>query len=1148
MTENSRTMWITVWQILALAAVLIGLVGVVAAMPLPRTSPAAGALPAEPPACYDAAAVLTFDYRHAVGSAGYSDPEGDPESGSTFRWLLDGTPLVSGTVAEGLLLHFDGSVDGANGEIPTSTLGVAYASGQWGQALALEDTGRLGFVPDDNLDLTEGTIDLWAALRADGDDPLYTGRWHVLFYYASPGGDWLAIAQDDDSGVLYAGGDVGGQWQSAYGQRANMRGWLAGEWHHLALTYSAAGNFMRFYVDGVLAADTNEGHYWPPATGGAEFTVGGTPWDEAAYYYLDELRISARPATAAEISGRARRLDPPRANEVWLATETLLPSATLVYEYTPSDGLQAGAACSSTQLVYPGLPITNPQPLSTLLPPASTQLTLSLESTQPTTCAYAVGQPLPYEAMTPFDQGAGTTFHHTTVAGLDPDPAVLNAVYARCASHPDYLLPLYYRSLSAASPSYPRTGNLWGWWGVDKGLDYASRIDLWLGADFAPDYIRGLRRLNPAVRVLTSMNAVEHNGLPDDYYLKDIHGNKIEVWPGVYRLNMTKLYVAEYQAHYAYQLLLDGELMHDGVFIDNVMTTQSWLEFDIWGNPVQIDSDEDGIEDDPAVLDAAWKAGVVHELAVLRQLLPHALLSGHSMNVYEPDIPGLFNGVSIGFWTADVIEDKMSFTDLWNRYNLWFTLAKQPAITMIESSPPDQIAYGYDYSPWSHIPASTLEFARTYYPYVRFGLALTLMNDGYFGHEFGDTWHGNDWWYDELDFNLGLPLGPAEQVALDDAPPPNLLDNGGFESPIAAPWDLYAGLAAGGRAALSRDTLQAAEGTASARLDLWGTQPLDGQAELAQTGRPLRQGLTYDVTFWIRSDRARAVTVSVQAPGPDGLGDVFSQRVPAGTAWRRLTVSFDATETVADARLRFLVGAEPGTVWLDGVSLSEHLANLYRREFTNGLVLINGTRTPRPVSVDEGYRRLLGSQAPRYEFIVDDVLPSFVISGTWTEVTYDSGEWQALGPFYHDWAAACHEHSGSPGEARWMLPLSLSDVYTITAWWPAAPESAGWNDHVVYQVVSNQQVVTSTVLDQSTGGDEWHLVAVVSLAPGQGAQVRVRCDGTAPCIADALHVRSRARYNDGSEVSIVLLQPMDGIILARIAPYSVYLPIALKSP
>ena len=196
------------------------------------------------------------------------------------------------------------------------------------------------------------------------------------------------------------------------------------------------------------------------------------------------------------------------------------------------------------------------------------------------------------------------------------------------------------------------------------------------------------------------------------------------------------------------------------------------------------------------MLDAAWKAGVVHELTLLRQLLPHALLSGHSMDVYEPGIPDLFNGVSIGFWTADVIEDKMSFSDLWNRYNAWFTLARQPAVTMIESSPPDQISYGYDYSPWNHIPTSTLEFARTYYPYVR-RLALT-MNDGYFAHEFGDTWHGNDWWYDGSTMTwpaAGLPSWWPRRLPVAQPAPQRRL-----WLPSAAPW-VFAG-----RAALSPST------------------------------------------------------------------------------------------------------------------------------------------------------------------------------------------------------------------------------------------------------------------------------------------------------------------------------------------------------
>jgi hypothetical protein len=55
--------------------------------------------------------------------------------------------------------------------------------------------------------------------------------------------------------------------------------------------------------------------------------------------------------------------------------------------------------------------------------------------------------------------------------------------------------------------------------------------------------------------------------------------------------------------------------------------------------------------------------------------------------------------------------------------------------------------------------------------------------------------------------------------------------------------------------------------------------------------------------------------------------------------------------------------------------------------------------------------------------------------------------------------------------------------------------------------------------------------------------------GPAPCVADALHIQSEERYNDGAVVEKVTLQPMDGIILQRQKevgprsyPYLLYLP------
>jgi hypothetical protein len=1121
------------------------------------------ATPAAPPACSGAAASFTADYGYAVGSAGFSDADHDAESGSAFRWLVNGSAVASGQVGEGLLLHFETSPTGANGENAATASGVGYVAGHFGQALDLAKSGSLYFARADNLPLSEGTWEFWLAPRADGNDPIYTaaGPWQVLLYYEAPGGDNLYIAQDGNRGVLYAGGTVAGEWESAYSSAATTRAWQAGQWHHVAFTFSTTGNFMRFYLDGALVADTNEGHYWAPSTGGNRFAVGGTLWATAAHYWLDEVRLSGRVADASEIAARSHRTNAAEPNEVWLPTKGLAAGSTLAYEFTPRAGGQNGAPCTSAALIYPGIPITDARPPSTLLPPGSMSIPLSVTTSEATVCAWAVGQPAPYGQMTPFDPATPQQIHTTTVTGLDPNPAVVNDVYVRCAIHSDYLMHLQYRSLGAANPRFPRTGNLWGAWNfLDRGLDAMARIDLWLGADaLSPDQMRDLRGLNPDALILTSVNAVENNDLSDPrcngcqgagcdaWFLKDVNGHKIEVWPGAYRINLTLPQVAEYQACYAYMTVLDKGLMPDGVFFDNVMTTQSWLTQDIYGDPIQIDANGDGIADDPAVLDTAWKAGVFHEIRTFRGFMPYAIASNHSTDIYEPEVAGLFNGVSIGFATANVIEGEEAFADVFARYRDWLRLAVPPRVTMVESSPIDLIAYGYDYEPLSKIPPSTLEFARTYYPWMRFGLALTLMDDGYFAHEFGDTWHGNDWWYDELDFDLGYPLAAAERVPVDGFDPgPNRIENAGFEQPIGGTWQLWADTGSGCAAALNRDTTALApEGNAAARVDVTATCADDWRIELAQHNRSLVQGTSYDVSFWARSSVTRTIGLSSQKDSPNWDGYGLSQTFAIGPAWREYTATFEANTTASDARIQFFLGDARSTVWLDNVRLTLHPPDVYRRDYDNGVVLLNGTHEEHTIALGPGFRRLTGRQAPRYETILDDAGPQFsLISGNWAQVSYDSGEWKASGPFYHNWGSGLHELNAAAGQAKWSLPIRAADTYTITAWWPAAPAASGWNAAATFEIVAAGQVIASAAFDQRSGGDQWHQVGAVALTPGDAAYVRMTCAG-APCVADAVHLTSLARFNDGSPAGSVTLAPLDGIVLGRVpavAPH-IYLPI-----
>ena len=60
-----------------------------------------------------------------------------------------------------------------------------------------------------------------------------------------------------------------------------------------------------------------------------------------------------------------------------------------------------------------------------------------------------------------------------------------------------------------------------------------------------------------------------------------------------------------------------------------------------------------------------------------------------------------------------------------------------------------------------------------------------------------------------------------------------------------------------------------------------------------------------------------------------------------------------------------------------------------------------------------GLRRFKGTQAPKYQYIVDDATQAFSTNGNWTQVTYDSGSPPGPSglkpPYYHCWKSICHQ-------------------------------------------------------------------------------------------------------------------------------------------
>jgi hypothetical protein len=771
-----------------------------------------------------------------------------------------------------------------------------------------------------------------------------------------------------------------------------------------------------------------------------------------------------------------------------------------------------------------------------------------VSTSQRASCGWSLGQDRPYPQMTPFASGQGSAQHRTTFTRLNPDTRVVNDVYVRCNADRAEVLHLRYRALPNARPSFPRKGNLWGTHLLLRsgGLERCRRVDLFLGAGLQPEKILQLRAMNPNVLVLASISAVEHTDgegpdLPAHYYLRDTHGERIEVWPGRYRLNLTLPEVAQYLAHVAYQRMLDSGLAFDGLFFDNVQTSQSWLKQDIWGKPVAIDANRDGVKDDPAWLDAAWKKGVFAEIHEWRRLMPWAYTSGHLPRPPSSEVGALFNGDSIGIFTAGVRDGTRGFNDLWAAYQDWWKVGRAPVITMVEGSPPDLIAYGYGYKPKANLSASTLEFARTYFPYMRFALGLTLMNDGYFAYELGDAGHGVDWWYDELDFDLGQPLGPATRVDLGIAPRGDGIANGGFEAGTGLDgWHGGTKAGTGAAARFAPDTSQKAGGARSARVEVTAAgRGRIGSVQLLQQDRRLDRGVIYDLKFWGKADADHVVNVSLARQASPWTEYGLRRECSLGTTWKEYTVTFEARATAADAQLTFSMGGSTGTVWIDGVRLLQHPPDVFRRDFEHGAVFLNGTRDRQVVPVGAGLWRLRGGQAPRYQYLADDGDHAFRSAGGWRKAAHDSGLLKASGPWLHNWGKGCHElaaPSRSGDVAEWTLEVRADDTYTIDAWWPAAPHASGRSRKVLFEVRSGGAVVARAPFDQTRDGDQWHRIGSARLSRTGGATVRVTNLAAGSAIADALLVQSAARYNNGAAAVSIELDPMDAVVLRRTRP------------
>lgn len=275
---------------------------------------------------------------------------------------------------------------------------------------------------------------------------------------------------------------------------------------------------------------------------------------------------------------------------------------------------------------------------------------------------------------------------------------------------------------------------------------------------FNPGFFPAVRRINPDIVILAYVPSKSYNQvwsdnpldtlhpklkarLNDSMYLRTSSGNILSVWPGTSTYNMATGYADALARYVKDDVMASG--LWDGIFYDEVSANISWL------NGGDVDVDGDGRRDDAATADRLWEQGMIRLLKTTRDLLgPGAVIVTNGDST--PSLQGYVNGRMFE-----------TFPTPWEAGGTWsgvmsnyLNLHKQvgyPAVFLINSNTGNT--------------GNRNDFRK-----MRFGLASTLMGDGFFQFDFGDQDHGQLWMYDEYDAYLGRPLGPARNLTGESFP------------------------------------------------------------------------------------------------------------------------------------------------------------------------------------------------------------------------------------------------------------------------------------------------------------------------------------------------------------------------------------------
>ena len=334
--------------------------------------------------------------------------------------------------------------------------------------------------------------------------------------------------------------------------------------------------------------------------------------------------------------------------------------------------------------------------------------------------------------------------------------------------------------LSAADegPPFPRIANCYAVKltpeSTPADIKEIARFDLLIGGVWCnwddPESRRKLaaniaevRKRNPHVIILDFSTSAPYaspkdKSLPVNGWLLQPDGTRILGWPGTAMVNLLKPAVIDWHVSRCERSV--GQRGFDGVFMDCMGSGFDWWACNIEsGKRFTPDADEDGRPDERRWLNNRWTAAKAQLSHKVREAIgPRAVLMANQAGDWgRPDM----NGILLEDWLDGVLDHGRDWDSVLHDYLAWCGVRSRPNVTTIVSSsglePP--------FEAWKTMKAVDREAlllrGRSLTNRMRFGLATTLMGDGYYAYDLHTRWRGQRWWYPEYDAPLGYAKGPA---------------------------------------------------------------------------------------------------------------------------------------------------------------------------------------------------------------------------------------------------------------------------------------------------------------------------------------------------------------------------------------------------